>query len=143
MRVGPFYDSTENDMLTIDTVLGRSRKPSVELLESIKLRPTYVRLRARFHHPLNYITSCFCSFPSPRGGVTPTLPSFRLPQYGYNSMDNDDYSDSGDLYPTMSPQSYIDDGPIGRQATVLGGVISSTSFFGGVKIPRSSSRRFL
>ena len=53
LRVGPFYDGTEKDMLIIDTSQCRTRKPSVELLESVHLRPTYVRWqRGSMHHIL-------------------------------------------------------------------------------------------
>lgn len=41
------------------------RKPSVELLGSVKLRPTYF------------------SFPPPRMGRSPTVPTLKVPRYGY------------------------------------------------------------
>lgn len=155
LRVGPYYDGTESDMLTIDTTQCRTRKPSVELLESVHLRPTYVRWRYYFvlinYRKLMIVTN---SFPSPRcGGRTPTLPAFRFPQYGYSSVDEYENSDGEQgilnvyvcrnkiLYwlflvlsdTAFSPKSFIDEnGPISRQVTVLGGIINCTSFFMGV-----------
>ena len=63
MIVGPFYNACDEEKLTIETYSNLRHKPSVELLESVRLRPTYF------------------SFPSPgTGGRTPSLPSFRLPK---------------------------------------------------------------
>lgn len=102
-------------MLTIDSITeGKARKPSVELLESVKLKPTYF------------------SFPSSKGDISPSVPSFRFPHYGYYGIQHDNLSPI-DKNVIPSPKSYFGDAPQ-RKTTIFGTVINSINFFVGVRL---------
>lgn len=88
----------------------RSRKPSKELLETVKLRPTYV------------------SFPTLRNGRSPVGPYFNTPKVGYSSIDN-----SPPIFITSpdSVASYFES--IGKMG-VFSTTMSSINYFIGVSV---------
>lgn len=111
--MGPFYEGKEEDMVTIDGMINKTRKPSVELLESVKLKPTYF------------------SFPSSKADISPSIPSFRFPHYGYYGLQYDNLSPI-ERNAIPSPKSYFGDAPHCR-TTIFGTVINTINFFLGVR----------
>ncbi len=71
IKVGPFYDGCDEEMLPITSVHTRFRRPTAELLESVKLRPTYF------------------SFAPTYNDRSPSAPEFRFPQYNCYSLQGD------------------------------------------------------
>lgn len=100
IRVGPFYDGNEEDMIDLtgtgsvarsedarkysveainDINCGQKllsiQKPTIDVLGKVKLKPSYF------------------SFPAPRAGRSPAAPSFRVPRYGYYTVSGEDSLD--------------------------------------------------
>ncbi len=120
VKVGPFYGGREDEMLTIQTYQSRTRKPSVELLESVRLRPTYY------------------SFPQFNYDQSPIVPSFRFPQYSFYSLKEPSLQSpsSNSVLNRSSPKSsgVGDKQPEGGKTTLFGTVVNCSNFFFGVII---------
>lgn len=115
VRVGPFYGGGDEEMLTIETHQARARKPSVELLESVRLRPTYY------------------SFPQFNYDQSPNVPSFRFPQYSFYSLKEPSLlsPSSNSIVNRTSPKSIVGEKPEGK-TTMFGTVVNCSNFFFGV-----------
>ncbi len=88
----------------------KARKPSKELLETVKLRPTYV------------------SFPTPRSGRSPLGPYFNTPRVAYSSIDH-----SPPLYQT-TPDSINEYFGSIKKLSVFGASLTGINYFIGVKL---------
>ncbi len=103
-------------MRPISEVETRARKPSLEMLESVKLKPTYF------------------SFPSPNAGRSPTIPSFRFPQYGYYSLHVETNAKLHESTAIPSPKSCISDHTNNnKRTTIMGTVVNFANYFVGVR----------
>ncbi len=108
-------------MLTIQTYQSRTRKPSVELLESVRLRPTYY------------------SFPQFNYDQSPNVPSFRFPQYSLYSLKEPSLQSpsSNSVINRSSPKSSGGGGekqPESGKTSMFGTVVNCSNFFFGVTV---------
>lgn len=77
----------------------------------------------------------YSSFPSPVSGRSPTLPSFRIPKYGYFGLDGP----AGARSPTSSPVEFVHPGSSAdvRKNSVFRALIQSINYFMGVSFVKT------
>lgn len=66
--------------------------------------------------------SFYHSFPSPLAGRSPTLPSFRIPKYGYYSLEQE----------SVPPDGGVSHYTIRAKSSVFNAFLQSVNFFFGV-----------
>lgn len=121
IKVGPFFRDNDEEMLPVDSHLPvRTRRPTVDLIESVKLRPTYF------------------SFSRSINDRSPLVPEFRFPQYSCYSMRDETVSPQSSatvMTPSPPKVSRHSDSNI-KKTTMFGTVMNCTNFFFGVSVFR-------
>lgn len=75
--------------------------------------------------PINF---SYYSFPSPVSGRSPTLPSFRVPKYGYYNIEGESQSNTMPL----AESKQILSNKQGKQSSIFQACVQSINFFVGV-----------
>lgn len=106
----------DDELLQVDYHLP-IRRPTTDLIESVKLRPTYF------------------SFSRSVNDRSPIVPEFRFPQYSCYSMRDETVSQQSSatiITPSPPNVSKHSDSP-NKKATMFGTVMNCTNFFFGVR----------